>query len=129
MQGGSRRLSRPAALATGAALLVASGAAAWYGFAPSPTPEGTVTISYDVVDSTRTTTTIGVYPDQQRDITCAVRAVNEHEAVVGFTEVPIPADPTASRSEPVPIVVDISTTQLASSGHVDSCWYDDDPRF
>lgn len=123
------RLTRPAVIGVVVGLIAASAAAAWYGFAPSATPEGTVTISYDVVDSTLTRTTVGVYPDDERDITCTVRAVNEHEAVVGFSEVTIPADPTTDGTEPQTVQVDISTTQLAASGHHETCWYADDPRF
>ena len=124
-----RRLSRPAVIGIGVGLAAAIGVAAWYSFAPNPTPDGTVTISYDVVDSTLTRTTIGVYPDDERDITCSLRAVSEHEAVVGYTEVTVPADPQSDGSSPVTVSADISTTQLAASGHHESCWYADDPRF
>lgn len=121
-------MSRPAIIATVTALLAASGVAAWYGLSPSPTPDGTTTVSYDIVDSTLARTTIAVYPDETRDIICAVRAVNAQEASVGFTEVLIPADPAADRSTPTIVSTDIATTQLAASGHFESCWYADDPQ-
>ena len=124
-----RRMSRPALVGTVVALAAAVGVAAWYGLAPNPTPDGTTTVSYDVVDSTLTRTTIAVYPDDSRDIVCAVRAVNAQEATVGFTEVNVPADPAADASTPVVVSTDISTTQRAASGHFESCWYADDPRF
>lgn len=123
-----RRMSRPAIIGTLIALAGASGVAAWYGLAPSPTPEGTSDVSYEVVDSTLTRATIAVHPDDTRDIVCAVRAVNAHEATVGFTEVDVPADPAADDSTPQVVTTDIATTQLAATGHHESCWYADDPQ-
>ena len=123
-----RRMSRPAIIGTLIALAGASGVAAWYGLAPSPTPEGTSDVSYEVVDSTLTRATIAVHPDDTRDIVCAVRAVNAHEATVGFTEVDVPADPAADDSTPQIVTTDIATTQLAATGHHESCWYADDPQ-
>ena len=45
------------------------------------------------------------------------------DVVVGFREVTIPARAGTSTSDPVQLDVDIRTTQLAASGHVESCWY------
>lgn len=121
-------MSRRAVIGTVVGLAAASGVAAWYGLAPNPVPDGTATVSYDVVDSTLTRTTIAVYPDESRDIVCAVRAVSDQEATVGFTEIDIPADPAADASTPVVVSTDIITTQLAASGHFESCWYADNPQ-
>lgn len=99
------------------------GLAAWFAFAPARVPDTPKTIRYDVVDSSLTRTTISIVPDETRDIGCAVQATNLQEAVVGFREITVPAQADASTSEPVQIDVDIRTTQLAASGHVDSCWY------
>ncbi|WP_180951903.1 DUF4307 domain-containing protein [Brevibacterium jeotgali] len=125
---GRRRMSRPAIIATVVGLAAASGVAAWYGLAPGPTPDGTKDVSYEVVDSTLTRATIAVQPDDARDIVCAVRAVSVHDAVVGYTEIDVPADPAADSSTPHVVTTDITTTQLAASGHHESCWYADDPQ-
>lgn len=97
--------------------------AAWYAFAPATSPTKPTTVSYEVIDSALTTAHISVVPDAQRSIECAVRATSEHEAVVGFREVEIAPDPAADDARPVHLRVDIATTQLAASGHVDSCWF------
>ena len=125
---GRRRMSRPAIIATVVGLAAASGVAAWYGLAPNPTPDGTKDVGYEIVDSTPTRATSCVQPAASRDIVCAVRAVNAHDAVVGFTEIDIPADPAADSSTPQVVTTDIATTQLAASGHHESCWYADDPQ-
>ena len=125
---GRRRMSRPAIIGTVIGLAAASGVAAWYGLAPSPTPDGTTDVSYEIVDSTLARATIAVQPDDTRGIVCAVRAVNAHDATVGFTEIDIPADPAADSSTPHVVTTDIATTQLASTGHHESCWYADDPQ-
>lgn len=94
----------------------------WYAFAPSSTPTSPQTVSYDVVDSTLTTTTISYIRDPERLVVCGVQATNDMDGVVGYTTVTIPPDPVNTTSY-VTEVVDVRTTQLASSGHVDSCWY------
>ncbi|GAA1369896.1 DUF4307 domain-containing protein [Brevibacterium luteolum] len=120
----SGRGKRPwiiAALA--AALVIMIGLAAWFAFAPARVPDTPKTVSYDVVDASLTVTRFSIVPDESRDIECAVQATNLQEAVVGFREVTIPARAGTSTSEPVQLDVDIRTTQLAASGHVESCWY------
>ncbi|GAA2086515.1 MULTISPECIES: DUF4307 domain-containing protein [Brevibacterium] len=124
---GRRPLKRSAAFAVVAALLVACGVTAWFAFAPTGTPQGTKNISYDVVDSTLTLATVSVVPDEERDIVCGVQAVSERDAVVGYVEMEVPADPQADTTRPVTLHAEIATTQLASSGHLDTCWYADDP--
>lgn len=107
----------------GAALAVLIGLAAWFAFAPARVPDTPKTVSYDVVDASLTVTRFSIVPDESRDIECAVQATNLQEAVVGFREVTIPARAGTSTSDPVHLDVDIRTTQLAASGHVESCWY------
>lgn len=109
--------------ALGAALAVMIGLAAWFAFAPARVPDTPKTVSYDVVDASLTVTRFSIVPDESRDIECAVQATNLQEAVVGFREVTIPARAGTSTSDPVQLDVDIRTTQLAASGHVESCWY------
>lgn len=109
--------------ALAAALVIMIGLAAWFAFAPARVPDTPKTVSYDVVDAALTVTRFSIVPDETRDIECAVQATNLQEAVVGFREVTIPARAGTSTSEPVQLDVDIRTTQLAASGHVESCWY------
>ena len=109
--------------ALGAAFVVMIGLAAWFAFAPARVPDTPKTVSYDVVDASLTVTRFSIVPDESRDIECAVQATNLQEAVVGFREVTIPARAGTSTSEPVQLDIDIRTTQLAASGHVESCWY------
>lgn len=116
-----RRRGFAIAAAAGIAVMVAL--AAWYSFAPRTTPTKPTTIGYEVVDSTLTTAHVSVVPDTERTVECIVQATNEQEAIVGFREVTIDPDPAADESRPVHLRLDIATTQLAASGHVDSCWF------
>ncbi|GAA4395286.1 DUF4307 domain-containing protein [Brevibacterium sp. NPDC049920] len=116
-----RRRGFAIAAAAGIAVMIAL--AAWYSFAPRTTPTDPTTIGYEVVDSTRTIAHVSVVPDAERTIECIVQATNEQEAIVGFREVTVDPDPAADESRPAQLRLDIATTQLAASGHVDSCWF------
>lgn len=116
-----RRRASVIAAAAGIGVLVVL--AGWYAFSPSDSPVDPTTISYDVVDSTLTTAHVSVVPDADRTIECIVQATNEQEAIVGFREVTVAPDPAADDARPVELRLDIATTQLAASGHVDSCWF------
>lgn len=99
--------------------------AAFFAFRPSGSPVDPRTVSYDVLDSARTHVRATVVADVTRDIECALQATNAQEAVVGYDEVRVPADPGASTADPAVIDIELRTTQLASSGHVESCWFVD----
>ncbi|WP_051297937.1 DUF4307 domain-containing protein [Brevibacterium album] len=124
---GRPRRRRTAAIATAAALAIGCAAIGWIAFSPADSPQGGKNLSYEVVDSTLTRATVSVVPDAQRDITCGIRAINEHDAVVGYVERDVPADPAADASDPVVLHAEIATTQLAASGHIDACWFADSP--
>ncbi|WP_209325273.1 DUF4307 domain-containing protein [Brevibacterium renqingii] len=119
-----RGLSRRARIIAAIVLVVAIAVIAFWAFRPQTSPTTPRTLEYSVVDSSSTQVSVGIFPDRERDVHCTVQATNEHEAVVGFTEVTVPADPNADPNSPKQIDVDLATTQLASSGHVDSCWFE-----
>ncbi|MDN5738556.1 MAG: DUF4307 domain-containing protein [Brevibacterium aurantiacum] len=119
-----RRLGKTAKLIAAvivSALIVAIGFVA---FRPQTTPTTPKTLGYSVVDSSLTRVSVAVFPDQDRDVHCIVQATNDFEAIVGFTEVSIPADPAADPNSPRQIDIDLATTQFASSGHADACWFE-----
>lgn len=119
-----RNLSRRAKIIAVAVVVVAIAVIAFVSFRPQTEPTTPRTLDYLVVDSSTTQVSVGIFPDQERDVHCTVQATNENEAVVGFTEVTVPADPNADPNSPKQIDLDLATTQLAASGHVDSCWFE-----
>lgn len=119
-----RRLSPRAMVLAGIVLVAVVVVIAFAAFRPQSTPSTPRTLSYSVVDSSSTLVTVAIFPDRERDVHCSVQATNDFEAVVGFTEVTVPADPDADPNTPKALEVDLSTTQLASSGHVDTCWFE-----
>lgn len=99
-------------------------AIAFVAFRPQTTPTTPKTLGYSVVDSSSTQVSVAIFPDQDRDVHCIVQATNEYEAVVGFTEVTVPADPNADPNTPRQMDIDLATTQVAASGHADACWFE-----
>ncbi|WP_235346861.1 DUF4307 domain-containing protein [Brevibacterium sp. UCMA 11754] len=99
-------------------------AIAFVAFRPQTNPTTPKTLDYSVVDSSLTQVTVAIFPDQDRDVHCIVQATNENEAIVGFTEITLPADPAADPNSPRQMDVDLATTQFASSGHADACWFE-----
>lgn len=123
-RGPKRGLGRKARIAVIAVIILAVIVAAFVAFRPKTTPTTARTLDYSVIDSSSTHVTVGIFPDRSRDVHCIVQATNDHEAVVGFTEVMVAADPQANPNSPRQLDIDLATTQLASSGHVDSCWFE-----
>lgn len=119
-----RELSRRAKIIAVIVLAVVVAVIAVWAFRPQTNPTTPRTLDYSVVDDSSTHVSVGIFPDQERDVHCIVQATNEDEAVVGFTEVSVPADPSADPNSPKRIDVDLATTQLAASGHVASCWFE-----
>ena len=97
---------------------------AFAAFRPQTSPTTPKTLDYSVVDSSLTQVTVAIFPDHDRDVHCIVQATNDYEAIVGFTEVTVPADPNADPNSPRQLSIDLATTQFASSGHADSCWFE-----
>ncbi|WP_349828667.1 DUF4307 domain-containing protein [Brevibacterium litoralis] len=121
---GPRRRRRTTVLVT-AALSLGVLAAAAFAFRPATTPVDPTTQKYESIDHAHTEVTFSVVEDAEKDIVCAVQATNEQYAVVGYTEVTVPADPQAAAHEPAITTVTVRTTQLAASGHVESCRFVD----
>lgn len=119
-----RGLTRRARIIAVIVLILALIGIAYWSFRPSTTPTTPKTIGYHVVDSASVIINVGIYPDHSRDVHCIVQATNEYDGIVGFTEVTVPADPSADVNAAMPVQVDLATTQLASSGHADSCWFE-----
>lgn len=119
-----RRLSRRATIIAGVVIVLAVIVIAVVNFQPQTTPTTPSTLEYSVIDSASTQVTVAIYPDRERSVHCIVQATNDTEAIVGFTEVSLPADPQADPTKPQAIQVDLATTQLASSGHADACWFE-----
>lgn len=119
-----RELSRRAKIIAAVVLAAVIAVIASWAFRPQTDPTTPRTLDYSVVDASSTHVSVGIFPDRDRDVHCIVRATNENEAVVGFTEVRVPADPNADPNSPKRIDIDLATTQLAASGHVDSCWFE-----
>ncbi|GAA1849713.1 DUF4307 domain-containing protein [Brevibacterium marinum] len=119
-----RRLGRNAKIIAGVIIAALIVAIAFVAFRPQTTPTTPKTLDYSVVDSSSTQVTVALFPDRDRDVHCIVQATNEYEAVVGFTEVTLPADSDADPHSPKKMNIDLATTQLAASGHADSCWFE-----
>lgn len=119
-----RGLSRRARIVAAIVLLVVIAVIAVWAFRPQTNPTTPRTLDYSVVDSSATHVTVGIFPDRDRDVHCIVQATNEDEAIVGFTEVTVPAAADNDPNSPKRLDVELATTQLAASGHVDSCWFE-----
>ncbi|UVI37457.1 DUF4307 domain-containing protein [Brevibacterium spongiae] len=120
----TRGLGRRARIVAAIVLVVAIAAIALWAFRPQTNPTTPRTLNYSVVDSSATHVTVGIFPDRDRDVHCIVQATNKDEAIVGFTEVTVPAAPDNDPNSPKRLDVELATTQLAASGHVDSCWFE-----
>ncbi|WP_436326540.1 DUF4307 domain-containing protein [Brevibacterium sp. FAM 27836] len=119
-----RGLSRRARIISVVVLLVVAAVIAVWAFRPQTNPTTPQTLDYSVVDSSATHVSVGIFPDRQRDVHCIVQATNDSEAIVGFTEVTVPASADNDPNSPKRVEVELATTQLAASGHVDSCWFE-----
>ncbi|WP_137824721.1 DUF4307 domain-containing protein [Brevibacterium sp. 2SA] len=119
-----RRLSRRATIIAAAVIAVAVVVIGVINFQPSQEPTDPRTLNYEIVDSATTQVSVAIYPDETRSVHCIVQATNDREAIVGFTEVSLEADPQADPTSPKQIDVTLATTQLAASGHADACWFE-----
>ncbi|WP_181275639.1 DUF4307 domain-containing protein [Brevibacterium oceani] len=119
-----RGLTRTSKIIAAAAVLAVAVVIAVWAFRPQTDPTTPRTLDYSVVDSSSTQVTVGIFPDRTRDVHCIVQATNDNEAVVGFTEVTVPAAADNDPNSPRQLDIDLATTQLAASGHVDSCWFE-----
>ena len=117
---GSRRGVVVAAVA---AALVAIAAIVVQAVSLSGTSVRTEGVGFTVADPTRTTVRFNVITDEGATVRCTLTALNENFTEVGFREVVI--GPVAA---PVtPHEVDVTTTELATTGSVSTCEVVDAP--
>src|SRR5699024_8239466 len=95
-----RSVSRRATIIAAAGVGVATAVNRVVPFRPQTEPTTPRPLDYLVVDTSTTQVSVGIFPDQERDVHCTVQATNENEAVVGFTEATVPADPDADPNSP-----------------------------
>lgn len=122
--GQKRALSRRGTLLLiAAALALAVGLLAWFGISSSINSVSFKDTGYKVVDATATDVEFQVTKDAGSTAKCAVKAMDEAFAVVGWKVVTIGPDapgagPTTNHQ------VRLRTESLAVSGMVDRCWID-----
>lgn len=80
-------------------------------------------VSFEIQDAGHTYADFDLTKDPDQTVTCAVRALNEQYAVVGWNEVTIgevPQDELVGRTSTHRVPV--RTTNQATTAGVDSCW-------
>jgi hypothetical protein len=91
--------------------------AAWVAIAGNE-PQGK-TISYEVWDENTVIVDFSVNKPKESSVTCAIQALKEDYAVVGYKEVQFPPGQSYIISSAT-----LTTTHLAVTGLVDRCWFD-----
>ena len=81
-------------------------------------PQGK-TISYEVWNDTTVVVDFSVNKPKDSSVTCAIKALKEDYAVVGYKEVQFPKGESYVVS-----TVTLTTTHKAVTGLVDRCWFD-----
>ncbi|MCT1366475.1 DUF4307 domain-containing protein [uncultured Kocuria sp.] len=118
-----RRLSRRAWWAiVGALVAVGVLLAAWiaYGNSRAPTFKE---VSFDDSRATDVTLDFDLTKEPEDTVTCAVQALNDQHAIVGWKEVTIGHVPEDQlREKTSPHRVNLRTTSQAHTATVDSCW-------
>lgn len=74
--------------------------------------------AHRVVDDRTVTVSFDLTAPAGTDVACAVQALNEQSAVVGWLVVEYPASPERFRS----FTETVRTTELANTGLISSCW-------
>lgn len=74
--------------------------------------------AHQVVDDRTVTVSFDLTAPAGTDVACAVQALNEQSAVVGWLVVEYPASPERFRS----FTETVRTTELANTGLISSCW-------
>lgn len=105
----------------GCVVVVITVGAAFLAFRPQAHPHAPETSNFTTHDAANASLQFTIVPDATRDIRCEALAKNQYEAIVGYKEVVIPADPSATSASIYSQRVDIRTTQRAAQGHVESC--------
>lgn len=91
----------------------------WLTFGKGPTAENKL-LGYSVTDATQTVVQFQVNKAPSLTAQCAVQALDNGFAVVGWQVVTIPAD--ESQPESTSQRVELRTDALAVSATIDSCW-------
>ena len=84
-------------------------------------PKNPQDITFTVNDAASAVSSFSVVPDAHRDIACTVVAKNQYEAIVGYAQVTVPADPQTDGQTPAVQTVTVNTVQLAHQGHLERC--------
>lgn len=112
------------------ALAAGAGLMAWVA---TSNAAGSVTfkdVSFSTVDATLTEVDFQVTRDPDKDVVCALKALDSKYAIVGWKVVKVPADAGAAGREAARTVTqraEIRTESLAATGVVDNCWVPDVP--
>ncbi|MFC7404924.1 DUF4307 domain-containing protein [Georgenia alba] len=80
-------------------------------------------LGFTVHDATRTTVRFAVRTEPGTTVRCALVALNTNHTQVGYREVEIGPSPEQTTSH----VVDVTTTELATTGSVEECSIIDSP--
>lgn len=116
-----RRLGRRALVVLLSSLVVlAVAGVAWVAWLGTDEPSDPEIVGYAVMDRYRAEVTAVYTPDAERAQRCGVEVRNREQAVVGYSEVDIPADPERT---PARLTTSLRTTQEASAGTVTGCWF------
>lgn len=107
----------------GAAVLLGCAGAAWIA---APSPDGEVTfkdVGFSIPDNATAVIDFQVTKDRDATVTCAVQALNDAYAVVGWKQVTIgPAEDATTGQR-----VSIRTDSQSVTGGVNTCWLADTP--
>lgn len=109
------------------AILLAGAFAAWIAVSDSAAPTFK-DVSFEVVSTAGATADFDLTKRPEDVVTCAVQALNENFAVVGWTELTVPAAPQQRGDTTTSHRVALRTTNLATTAVVDSCWVEDRAR-
>ncbi len=112
---------RPLLFVLAGIVIVLIAGAAFLAFKPRAQPHAPETSNFTAHDAGNASVTFSIVPDAHRDIKCAAIIKNQYEAVVGYKEITIPADPQANSASMHHDRVDVRTTQEGAQGNVESC--------
>ncbi|WP_298037184.1 DUF4307 domain-containing protein [uncultured Microbacterium sp.] len=93
-------------------------AAGWMTVAQSMNSVDADDLGFEVVDAHSTTVRFQLTATNQKDVVCAVEALDVEFGVVGWKIVEIPADAAHTRS----FTVTVPTVAEATTGLVNACW-------
>lgn len=111
---------RTLAAVLGSLVILAVGAVAWVAWLGTDEPGDPEIVGYSVTDRYHAEVTAIFTPDAERAQRCAVEVRSREQAVVGYTEIDVEADPDRS---PTRQTIPLRTTQPASAGTVTGCWF------